>query len=342
MEPSIWQSYHLFYHGDRDLAVRAFVRPTVCSLMRSGVIDSFFFVRYGLGGPHLRLRVKSRNGGRAVVSAEVEQAASRFFARHPSMPSLSVAEIRRHNRLLLENDPSGGTDEVFANHTCVEVAPVFEVDRYGGRELIEHSMDYFALSSCYTMTVCRPGSRSRRLGEALRVQACQARGLSLDGAEFLEHVSYPDAYWGTGLEAAISAGDQYFNGHADEVCTFLEEALHRIKVGGEAADAFESPLRSLTDGATSLRDLPGGLGTDERLAMGMSHMHMTANRMGLSNPEEAYLGRILWRAGHALAASETSGWRDAWSQHARSTPPSLHDLRVRECSRLVTEQHTES
>jgi hypothetical protein len=34
--------------------------------------------------------------------------------------------------------------------------------------------------------------------------------------------------------------------------------------------------------------------------IGISHLHMTANRLGLKNPEEVYLGRMLWRAAREL------------------------------------------
>src|SRR4051812_47680502 len=41
-----WCSYHLYYHEDLDRAVIGFVLPTVLSVVSSGWIDSFFFIRY--------------------------------------------------------------------------------------------------------------------------------------------------------------------------------------------------------------------------------------------------------------------------------------------------------
>ncbi len=51
-----WRSYHLFYHGDRDLVLRLW--PTLAPLILSRIVDSFFFLRYSLGGPHIRIRLR--------------------------------------------------------------------------------------------------------------------------------------------------------------------------------------------------------------------------------------------------------------------------------------------
>jgi len=47
-----------------------------------------------------------------------------------------------------------------------------------------------------------------------------------------------------------------------------------------------------------------GANAASRERVGTSQMHMTANRLGLSNPEEVYLGRLLVRAARDLLENE--------------------------------------
>src|SRR5215470_11537887 len=69
-----WLSFHLADRpGDRDQLLTERVRPTVSSLWQEGRLESFFFVRHTLGGPHLRLRIRpAPGGGEAVQEALAE------------------------------------------------------------------------------------------------------------------------------------------------------------------------------------------------------------------------------------------------------------------------------
>ena len=82
---SRWQAFHLFYHADRNLLLLRLIRPLVGSLARAGAIDRFFFVRYELGGPHVRLRLRSTPGAMDVVEERVREASADYFARWPSV-----------------------------------------------------------------------------------------------------------------------------------------------------------------------------------------------------------------------------------------------------------------
>ena len=50
-------SYHVFYHGRLDQPLLQLVYPAVRELWLRGRCRRFFFIRYALGGPHLRLRL---------------------------------------------------------------------------------------------------------------------------------------------------------------------------------------------------------------------------------------------------------------------------------------------
>src|SRR5687767_1719493 len=90
-----WISGHLYYHESLDRAVLGFVHPLVVSLVKDGQIDAFFFVRYGLGGPHIRLRLRVIPGARELALAAMQQSAHHFLDLAPSARSVDEEAIRR-------------------------------------------------------------------------------------------------------------------------------------------------------------------------------------------------------------------------------------------------------
>lgn len=85
MPEKTWLAAHLYYAGDyRDFLTQA-VKPFVESVLAHGLADQFFFVRYRERGPHIRLRFK---GDSAVLAQQLRPRLSsyflRFFASHAS------------------------------------------------------------------------------------------------------------------------------------------------------------------------------------------------------------------------------------------------------------------
>jgi len=76
-DEATWIGYHLFYYEDPRRAVLGFVRPAVAALVEVDLIESFFFLRYALGGPHVRLRLRPAEG-RSPEAAEMVEALARL------------------------------------------------------------------------------------------------------------------------------------------------------------------------------------------------------------------------------------------------------------------------
>src|SRR5215475_4551683 len=93
-----WQSYHLFYHDDLNRPLLKCVKPVVVQLHRLGLARKFFFIRYQLGGPHLRLRVLPEPSCEQKTRDFIWREASEFFQLHPSLTTKSDAEIRQANK----------------------------------------------------------------------------------------------------------------------------------------------------------------------------------------------------------------------------------------------------
>src|SRR5690349_1822936 len=93
---SEWVSYHVFYQGSCDRVLSRLVLPALISLEKR--IERFFFLRYGLGGPHIRLRLLCAPEDRRACDESFRDSATDFFRRWPSETRLAEDEIRYRNR----------------------------------------------------------------------------------------------------------------------------------------------------------------------------------------------------------------------------------------------------
>src|SRR5215218_2073292 len=109
---SEWTSYHIFYHDQGNRLLLQMVLPAVHELWLRRQALSFFFMRYKLGGSHIRLRLFCPQGSRDEVDAIIKARASDFFRRWPSVSSLKADEIREQNRRIVAADPAGNPGEI--------------------------------------------------------------------------------------------------------------------------------------------------------------------------------------------------------------------------------------
>ncbi len=323
-----WISFHVFYHNDDlDHLLAGFVLPTVQRLLREGRLETFFFVRYWLGGPHLRLRLLPRPGCADLVRRRVRQRAADFLRRCPSPAALSATAIREANRSLADPEARGREDLVGVDNSCHEVPFEPEIERYGGPELLPHSLDFFALSSCRALQLLPErggGAEARWLATALRMRARLALGFAA-GGEALEELAEAKPIMPAALRARVEMrADQAFAAREAAFTALLaEEARRACRERSPLADAglawrLSWELRRGESGA--------------RLRILCSHLHMTANRLGLRNVDEVYLSRILWRSVRAMASSQPARWAElqrllARRSAARRAPrPRLREL----------------
>jgi hypothetical protein len=252
-------------------------------MLRDGLIRRFFWIRYNLGGPHVRLRLEVEPAHARAAAARVHADAEAFFRRAPSTATQPDDVVRRRNRGIVPSDrfAAGQEDVVFADHSVAELPVQLEVDRYGGAAVLEHSLGFFALSSAVALgfvAAHRHLPAAERLAGAVRMLVRQARGYADDGAELVRLLGY----------ALPPAGRQSpYVAAADAAFATQGDALRRVL----RSELDSDPLPELALGA---RDLSSALrGCARREAIGASHLHMTANRLGLTNREEIYLSRLM-------------------------------------------------
>jgi hypothetical protein len=282
-----WRAYHLHYHEDQDRLLREMLAPLVARLRHEGRIGRFFFVRYNLGGPHVRLRWQPL-GDPADAEGALAAAAADFFLRAPSTASLPEATVRKLNRTVLRIDPlAGPQDDVVVPDNSWQPAPVrFEVERYGGHGRLGATLDLFTASSERALVLLdelRALSEGRAQTHFVRLVLQLAAAFAGDDEELVAALAgYGMRFMGSAFAPCAEKADHFFAAHAEVLGALADEALAPAALDGE-------PLV-----AAVRRFLPAleGLGEKKRWHVAASHLHMTANRLGLLNPDEVYLSRL--------------------------------------------------
>lgn len=308
-----WSAHHFFYHGNLDVALSHFVRPAIAELLAPRLVDSFFFIRYTLGGPHLRLRFRLTPGTSPSAAAQVlQRAAARFLEIWPSESALDPEKIRQESRAILASAPEESA-LYYEDHSLLPFPFEPEVDRYGGLELLEPSLDFFAISSAQALEVLGDadwGSSGRRGALVLRLLLRQAWGFAVSEEEFLSHL-------GCRLPVRQEIGDQIwskadsdFERRRETYRALLNQELSLLAEADSAAGEPIWPTASfLYEAAKRLSRAVRDAAPETRWQIGHSQLHMTANRLGFFPVQEMHLQRILWRAARDLREADSGTWR---------------------------------
>ncbi|AEB45324.1 putative lantibiotic biosynthesis protein [Micromonospora maris AB-18-032] len=81
-----WLSVHVFYASNANPMLVEGVRPLVDELREEGLISRYFFIKYWMEGPHVRLRVLPAPGvDPQVVRSRVDEAIAAFLRRRPAL-----------------------------------------------------------------------------------------------------------------------------------------------------------------------------------------------------------------------------------------------------------------
>lgn len=298
-----WLSGYVYLAEDlsaQDSAIAAVVRPF---FRRCGALcrrpDSFF-IRYWEQGPHIRIRVKlpatALDEAKIILEALVRQDAVAEFLGQPSSRPSEFAASGHPSLVWREYEP--------------------EILRYGGTEGIAVAERFFAASSKLVLTLI----------DALAAQTLDRRGVGLvsllallssfaqDRADAPSLVRrYAEQFHPVEQRISSSMNPQP---SADAALQRQEELLAtRIRHWWRlcatptclpvpfrryalAADrARDALVRGIAIG--SLVDRAGRTvgSLDEAVTqLCPSYMHMTSNRLGLSNREESYLAGLVSRA----------------------------------------------
>ncbi|HZS58096.1 MAG TPA: thiopeptide-type bacteriocin biosynthesis protein [Gemmatimonadaceae bacterium] len=273
-----WLSAYLFFNAPIftitcDRVVLEFIVPFVARCRAAGWISSYFFVRYGENGAHVRLRLK---GTPEVIWECVRPA-------------------------LL--DAVADADRELVSAMCFDPY-IPEYDRYGGETGMPIAERAFCVSSDTAVMLLSSMDRERRAtrlgqGAALLVallhtvagdRAHAASMAERYGKVYLRAVVPED-----GTSGVLKAFSDAYDRQAERLTRQLSEVWDALASG----DELPEPLETYTRGMRAARAFRSGPAVE---AVTYSHAHMMNNRLGISVPEESYVAYVVHRTlGHVDA-----------------------------------------
>lgn len=308
-----WLSAHLYFDvtGDDlygagcDTVVREVVRPFVARCVTEGWITGYFFVRYRLDGPHVRLRLCGADG---VLAGDVAPALAAYVGAPVPRPDATGEEAAA---------APGGPPAASAVTRINWIPYEPETARYGGPDALAISEGVFRASSDLAFEILQglDGQvRASRLGKALLAMVVLAHAIvdaPTHAIAFMEH------YHRTYLHV-LAAGtvpldqwrDAFESGYvrqAERLGGYVRETWRRLDAGERVGASLDDYHGAMRTARKSLQELAAagrvrtaaGPAADWRTAAAHllpSYTHMMNNRLGVSIPEESYLAHLISRA----------------------------------------------
>jgi Lantibiotic biosynthesis dehydratase C-term len=199
--------------------------------VRGGLVERFYFVRYGAGGPHVRLRWRARDETSAVLAeSRLGEQAAQFLARWPSSDSMPPEKIRLITRSLLRSGHPEA-DLIFSDNSWHRAPLDFEFKRYGGTENFDYSLDMFCLSSVRTLQMLKEHEHASPgwiRSEMLRMAVSLAWGLAEDEDDLMELADYCRHFFDERVAAAVKYGDEVFARQTAQIVELLETVLQNL------------------------------------------------------------------------------------------------------------------
>lgn len=335
-----WIALHIFYSSNSNPLLEECVAPLIDSLRAEGLIDGWFFIRYWMEGPHIRLRLHPTDpDDRAVVLARAEHAAETFIKTRPSLykSDPTVLGTLYKDMFLMEYTEAewearygaDGAMPMQESNTIAEYPYEPEYVKYGGPAGVALAEQHFERSSDTVLRLVATTNlhvRNVMFGLALQLMAVSTLTFlprPEDGTRF--HEGY-QTMWETTMLAKDSPTRDGFETNYQEMAAQLGERLSAVRTAIESGRPETLPgflgawavhlgeLRDRVLAATEAGDLvfPERILDGDRVVttdpavtlrtMLVPFIHMTNNRLGVSIVEEVYLSHLLARYLESLSA----------------------------------------
>lgn len=319
--PQPWLACYIFCCEPWERLLTEHVGPLARSILREGLAEQYFFIRYWERGPHIRLRFK---GDRARMERDIRPKLDDLFARY-----FAANATNRQDPDWTAALPAD--QQWFPNDSWQYIEYEPETGRYGGPLGLDISEKQFQISSGTVLAVIQDSDGwdyERAMGAAIQLHLGFAHALGMELPEAIAFFTRISKLWLArafgympGMErdevlkrkaSTLKAFEDNFQKQKEVLIPFhrtVWEAFgddvhfeqewlntwisdmrgigHRLTTA-QAEDALEFPEHVTLDPDA---DVP----RDRQLlwAIWESYVHMTNNRLGILNRDEAFLGHLI-------------------------------------------------
>jgi hypothetical protein len=331
-----WISIHIFYSSNANPLIVDCLAPLIDLLRAQGLIQRYFFIKYWMEGPHVRLRLLPAEGvEEEAVKRVVEPVVAEYLQRRPALYDLDSEQFRSFHKdmfiaeygqeIWVEKYGENGEMPLRANNSFHYITYEPEYLRYGGVEGVELAEWHFEKSSDIVIRLLRDTNvpvRTIMLGLSTQLSLPLCFGFLEDDQRVVDFLINYLKYWQETFhkESLKLHGD--FDKKYDKMALEIQRRITDVRnyivddtpgsltaVEREWA-AHIRELRARIDALVSVGKLiVQGMGADGE-AIGpitqldyvyyqvllSGYIHMTNNRLGVSILDEIYLSYILKRA----------------------------------------------
>lgn len=288
-----WLSMHIFYTGDENALLRDCLAPLIRDLFSEKIIDKYFFIRYPEKGQHIRLRLKLLSINSEVL-IRIESDIRRFLNDNPSVHDNRPASQLQNNQVYY-----------------FEYVP--EYQRYGGVKAISLSETHFMCSSNLVIDCIKFGSSGNSYMDAI-MKCAEAHfiyayvitnGVLEDISIFFDYIFKTTSDYYNDAKGDYKNFRTFLPSSYDEcfnvIFPRLFALLNQLKLDSVEKDYHESWRIAAGEMLLRLKELdsefsityPNTFPYCPSWTIFQSHIHMSNNRFGIANVDEAMISHIL-------------------------------------------------
>lgn len=302
MEDRVWVSAHVFHNNRLDDLLRTRIVPDALGLLKLGLANDFFYLRYWESGPHVRVRFLTLPNRAAQLRQRFMASLQFYFMEHPSHRPVDVESYQRLCAELADFEKRRDYDR--------RVAPADTI-RY-----VEYTPEYTSFGTGESLRAVHRhfGESSRIAGETLtlppRHRAAAALAMILAVVATSDITSSgltPLSSTRVALPFDVAAADRAWSRTGDELVSLTRRMM--TTKPDLAEDSVVShwlrSVRSLHADLTTLhRQGTFAVPARNPVTHAMNRcLHLHLNRLGLSIAQEARLRYLAKRVAAALASA---------------------------------------
>jgi thiopeptide-type bacteriocin biosynthesis protein len=318
-----WISIHAFYAANANPLLVEAVGPLITRLREQGLLRRWFFIKYWLEGPHVRLRLRPNAAkDEPRVRAQAAAALEEFLRRRPALyesdrdgmgdlfKAMFLAEYGEQEWNVRYG--ADGTMPYRDNNSFHEVAYVPEFGRYGGPDGMELSEWHFEKSSDIVLRLIDTTNihvRPVLLGQAAQIGMTLCWVFLRDEAKIVSFLEGYRDFWENSYQETTAEHHAVFDRNFIRMRGRLQQRLVGIRDGVASAGStgITALEREWYDHCVELRAAAVRLAEAGRLTFSRgpvndpdtalsilltSYLHMASNRLGASILDEIYLAYV--------------------------------------------------
>jgi|SRR5579863_1520390 len=236
-----WMSIHIFYYGSPDALIVNCIAPLIEELRKRDLLHRYFFIKYWMEGPHVRLRLlPAGQDCEAEIQSITEQAITSYLKQRPALyqpdakalspfyKSLFIAEYGQAK--WLEKYGEDGMISIRPNNSFAYIPYEPEYFRYGGIDGIELAEWHFDQSSDIIIELLREVNvrvPTILLGISIQLSLPLFYGFFADDQQVMDAFDNYIGFWQNNYSS--SGNFEAYNKKYQRMAPYLQQRILEIK-----------------------------------------------------------------------------------------------------------------